>query len=74
MLAIANGNQIVKEPVIREADPENTSDGLLADLAVRGLWYLQAEALIDIRADAESYRHHSVEAVIKLAEIEKKIQ
>lgn len=40
VLAIAFGNQIIKEPVIRESDPEKNEPGLIADLAVRGMWQL----------------------------------
>ena len=36
ILAMAFGNQVVKEPVICEADPENSVGKLVADLAVRG--------------------------------------
>ena len=48
---------------------------LVADLAVRGLWHSQSEALLDIRVvdtDADSYCHRPVAAVIKSAEEEKK--
>ena len=58
---MAFGNQIVKEPIVREADPERSEEGLVADLAVRGLWHSQSEALLGIRVvdtDADSYCHH----------------
>ena len=75
MMAMAFGNQIVKEPIVREADPERSEEGLVADLAVRRLWHSQSEALLDIRVvdtDADSYCHRPVAAVIKSAEEEKK--
>ena len=37
MMAMAFGNQTVKEPVVQEADPASSEEGLVADLAVRGL-------------------------------------
>lgn len=48
-MAMACGNSsVMKEK--READPERMVDGLVADLAVRGLWQLQSEALFNIHA------------------------
>ena len=75
LMAMAFGNCVVREPVVREADPENDVEGLVADLATRGLWQSQSEALLDIRVidtDAASYCHRPVCAVIKSAEEEKK--
>ena len=49
--------------------------GLVADLAVRGLWQYQSEALLDIRVmdtDANSYSQRPVTAVIRSAEEDKK--
>ena len=70
---MAFGSHVIKELVIREADPVNdTPSGLVADLAVR---QLQSEALLDIRVmdtDADSYCHRSVAAVISTTEEEKK--
>lgn len=37
LLALAFGNQIIKQPVIKEADPETNEQGLIADLAVIGV-------------------------------------
>ena len=75
MMAMAFGQQIVKEPIVKEADPECGEGGLVADLAVRGLWQSQSEALLDIRVvdtDADSYCRRPVSAVLKSAEEEKK--
>ncbi|KAL1448457.1 hypothetical protein WDU94_000540, partial [Cyamophila willieti] len=60
----------VKEPIISEVPP-----GLRGDLAVRGPWEAQREALFDIRVidtDAPSYASRSVKSVISGAEEEKK--
>ena len=63
----------MREPIVRDGDM--CTDGLAADLAVRGLWQPQTEALIDVRVvdtDARSYCGRSVDQVIKSAEAEKK--
>ena len=55
--------QVVKEPIIREAT--TSTPALIADLAVRGTWTPQTEALFDIRVidtDAQSYRHQNLPA------------
>ena len=51
------------------------SPALIADLGVRGVWILQAEALIDVRvtdSDASSYVDRPVSAVLATAEEEKR--
>ena len=57
------------EPVVREPAAHNPTDtGFVRDLAVRGLWSSQTEALIDCRivnTDAQSYAHRSVKAVLE---------
>ena len=66
-------HQVRCEPVVKESDDE--SPALVADLAVRGVWLPQAEALFDIRVidtDAQSYGNRSPRDVIKSAENEKK--
>ena len=68
-------NQIKKEPVIREADDVIGSPALIGDLAIRGVWMPQVEALFDVRiidTDAQSYSKHSPREVIKSAEKDKK--
>ena len=48
---------------------------MVADLAIRGLWQPQTEALLDVRVvdtDAKSYYHCPVDQVIRSAEKEKK--
>ena len=60
--------QVVKEPIV-------STPALIADLAVRGVWTRQTEALFDIRVidtDAQSYRHQTPPQVLTTAEREKK--
>ncbi|KAL1446997.1 hypothetical protein WDU94_013938, partial [Cyamophila willieti] len=60
----------VKEPIINEDGP-----GLRGDLAVRGVWEAQREALFDIRVvdtDAPSHASRTVRSVLISAEEEKK--
>ena len=68
-------NNVVKEPIVREGSLDGEVPGLVADLAVRGLWQSQTNALFDVRVvdtDAESYCRRPVAQVIKSAEEEKK--
>ncbi len=39
---MAFGSHVLKEPVVQEADPASSVEGLVADLAVRGLWQFQS--------------------------------
>ena len=51
-----------KEPIVRDAVSGCDTTALVADLAVRGVWAPQTEALSDIRAvdtDTQSYIHLS---------------
>jgi hypothetical protein len=68
-------NEVVKEPIVREADEARGITALFADLGVRGVWQPQSEALFDVRVvdtDAQSYVQRSVSAVLATAEREKK--
>ena len=64
---------IHREPVVQEA-----CDGcgaLIADLAVRGVWQAQCDALFDIRVvdtDAPSYRSRTPQDILRSAELDKK--
>ena len=40
---------VIREPIVRDADPVRGLPALVADLGVRGLWAAQTEALLDIR-------------------------
>lgn len=71
LMATAWGN-CVKEPIIREAS--NSLPALRGDLACRGVWEPQREALFDVRVvdtDAPSYGSRAVSAVLCRAEQEK---
>jgi hypothetical protein len=62
---------VVREPVIREANPSTNEPALVADLGVRGVWRPQTLALFDVRVmdtDAMSYVSTSVESALSNAE------
>ena len=74
-LAALAWNQVVKEPVVREANSLSHTPALVADLSVRGVWIPQVEALFDIRVvdtDTQSYRNSSPMDILSGAEKEKK--
>ena len=67
--------EVVREPVVREADEIRGVSALVADLGVRGVWQPQTGALFDVRVidtDAQSYAHRTVSAVLSTAEKEKR--
>ena len=41
-------SQVVREPIVKEADSKADGPGLMADLGIRGVWTPQVEALFDI--------------------------
>ena len=66
---------VIKEPIVREADPSSNDVGLRLDLGVRRVWSPQTEALFDIciiDTDAPSYKHRTPEAVLESARIYQK--
>ena len=66
---------VIREPIVRDADPVRGLPALVADLGVRGLWAAQTEALFDIRVmdtDAQSCTSQNVDSVLLSAENEKK--
>eukprot|EP01025_Chloroclados_australasicus_P069986 TRINITY_DN9994_c0_g2_i4.p3 TRINITY_DN9994_c0_g2~~TRINITY_DN9994_c0_g2_i4.p3 ORF type:complete len:267 (-),score=14.02 TRINITY_DN9994_c0_g2_i4:178-978(-) len=66
--------QVLKEPIIREAIPEQNQQKLIADLAIRGFWQPQIQALFDIRVvdcDVVSYQRTDPIQILKRAEKEK---
>ena len=71
---MAYGSSAVRiEPTIREGT--TSTEGLRADISVRGVYESQVEASLDIRVtdtDAESYKLKSVLQVLKSQETEKK--
>ena len=67
--------QVVREPVVREANHSSDSPALVADLSVNGVWVPQSEVLFDVRiidTDARSYLNRSPLDVLSAAEEEKK--
>ncbi len=67
--------EVVREPIVRDADDARGIPALVADLGVRGVWQPQSEALFDVRVvdtDAQSYVQRAVSAVLATAEREKK--
>ena len=57
---------VTREPVVRESREHGDGRGLVCDLAVRGVWQPQTEALFDFRvcnADTQSYVNRHVTAV-----------
>ena len=67
--------EVVREPVVREADEARGISALVADLGVRGVWQPQTEALFDVRVidtDAQSYVQRAVSSVLATVEREKK--
>ena len=66
---------VIREPIVRDADPVRGLPALVADIGVRGLWAAQTEALFDIHVmdtDAQSYTSCTVDSVLLSAENEKK--
>ena len=64
-----------REPIIKEANVENGTPALVADLMARGVWDRQSAASFDIRVtdtDAPSYLNRSPMSVLIAAEEEKK--
>ena len=67
--------EVVREPVVREADEARGISALVADLGVRGVWQPQTEALFDVRVidtDTQSYVQRAVSSVLATAESGKK--
>jgi len=74
-LASIAWKNIIKEPVVRDANPQHGQPALVADLGARGVWERQTEALFDIRVvdtDAPSYGSRPVESILSSAETIKK--
>ena len=68
-------NNVLKEPIVQEANTRDGSPALIADISIRGLWQPQTVALLDVRVvdtDAPSYMHCTTVAVFSTAKQEKK--
>ena len=66
---------VVREPIVQEADDSRGRPALIADLSIRGVWQPQTAALLDVRVvdtDTQSYASCTVDAVLCSAEQEKK--
>ena len=66
---------VIREPIVKEADDARAVTALVADLGVRGMRQPQTEMLIDVRVvdtDAPSHAHRTVSAVLATAGREKK--
>ena len=73
LMELAWGN-CIREPIV-EVEEHGDEPALRADLACRGIWEPQMEALFDVRVvdtDAPSYGSLSPECVVRRAEQEKK--
>ena len=74
-LASMAWSQVVREPVVREANCSTDTTALVADQSVRGVWVPQVEALFDIKVidtDAQSYCTRPPITILSNAETEKK--
>ena len=63
------------EPIVKDAQDDDSGEVLIADLCVRGVWLPQSEALFDVRivdTDAQSYLGQTPTSVLLSAEKEKK--
>eukprot|EP00731_Ephydatia_muelleri_P025826 Em0017g909a len=68
-------SQVVREPIVKEADSKADGPGLRADLGIRGVWTPQVEALCDIKVidtDAPSHLHRTPESILDTGALEKK--
>ena len=67
--------EVVKEPIVQEANDAEGVPSLIADLSIRGVWQPQTVALFDVRVtdtDAPSHSQRVVTAILSSAEEEKK--
>ena len=58
---------VIKEPIVKEANIRDGTPALIADISSRGLWQPQA-----VDTDAPSHIHRNTAAVLSSAEEEKK--
>uniref|UniRef100_A0A1X7T0Q2 Uncharacterized protein n=1 Tax=Amphimedon queenslandica TaxID=400682 RepID=A0A1X7T0Q2_AMPQE len=69
--------KVCREPIVQESNIQNKSPALVADLAIRGVWSPQSEALLDIcvvNTDTQLYLNRSLSDVLAKAEEEKKVK
>ena len=63
--------EVVKEPVVQEANEAEGVPSLIADLSISGVWQPQTVALFDVRVtdtDAPSHSQRVVSAILSSAE------
>ena len=63
--------EVIREPVVQEANNACGVPSLIADLSIRGVWQPQMVALFNIcvvDTDAPPYSHRDVAAVLSSAE------
>ena len=68
-------SQVVREPIVKEAECKADGPGLRADLCIRGVWTPQVEALFDLKVidtDAASHLHRTPESILDSGALEKK--
>ena len=68
-------SQVVREPIVKEADSKADGPGLRANLGIRGVWTPQVDALFDIKVidtDAPSHLHRTPESILDSGALEKK--
>ena len=67
--------EVVKEPIVQEANDADGVPSLITDLSIRGVWQPQTVALFDVRVtdtDAPLHSQRVVTTVLSSAEEEKK--
>ena len=67
--------EVIREPIVQEANYACGIPSLFADLSIRGVWQSQTVALLDIRVidtDAPSYSHWDVASILSSAEKKRK--
>ena len=70
-------SQVVREPIVKEAESKADGPGLRADLGIRGVWTppMQVEALFDIKVidtNAPSHLYRTPEQSLDTGALEKK--
>ena len=65
-------NNVLKEPVVQEANTRYGTSDLIADISIRELWQPLTVALLDVDTDAPSYMYCNTVTVLSTAEQEKK--
>ena len=68
------GSQVVREPIVKEADSKADGPGLRADLGIQGVWIPQVEALFEIKGidtDPPSHLHRTPESILDSGALEK---